>query len=148
MIVSLVFFCTGRRSVYEHQNETKDEFRVHLWNTIVMEKPLMFGRFRKEQNLVKILQGMCSIYHFCLNSGNAAWCIWKVVTMSHDTKKSVSQTSLWVYYFSMQSWTDNTFFGVAYVICLGSGFFFNQRNYQYTIQILPKCIGDWNDFGT
>ena len=50
-------------------------------------------------------------------------------------------------YFSINGWTDNVFWCVSYSFYLGSGFFFDQTNYPYIIQNLPKCIGDWNDLG-
>ena len=112
-----------------------------------MQKPLMFRRFEKEQNLKEISQGMWQFCNFYLNSGNAAWCIWEVMTMRHDAEKLVSLTGRFVFYFSINSWTDIPFFSVFYVIYFGDGFFFIEKYYQYTIQNLPKCIGDWNKIG-
>ena len=67
--------------------------------------------------------------------------------MWHDTVKFVSQTGCFVFYFSTNSWTDNVFCAVFYSFYLGRGFFFQQTNYLRTTQILPKSIGDWNNFG-
>ena len=127
-------------------NVTKDEMQVHLWNVTVMYKPVLFWRFAKKQNLEEISQGMWWIFNFYPNSRNAAWCIWKETIIYHHTEKLVSLTDRFAFYFFINSLTDNVFFGVFYSFYLGRGFFSIEKNCHHRNQILPKRIGDWNDF--